>query len=74
MKYLIIDNGQGFFCFENDTSKRKPIDQITKEDLLKLVNLSLAETFEMDPFDDMRMPARWCRHSAGHGALIPASW
>ena len=52
MKYLIIDNGQAFFCFEDDTSIRKPIDQITQEDLLKLVNLSLAESFEMDSFDD----------------------
>ena len=22
----------------------------------------------------VRTPVRWCRHSAGHGALIPASW
>jgi hypothetical protein len=22
----------------------------------------------------LRTPARWCRHSAGHGALIPALW
>ena len=52
MKCLIIEKGQGFFCLDDDLSKRKTVDQITKEDLLKLVNMSLTEGFDMDPYDD----------------------
>jgi hypothetical protein len=25
-------------------------------------------------YEFVRTPVRWCRHSAGHGALIPALW
>ena len=47
MKCLIIEKGQGFFCLDDDLSKRKTVDQITKEDLLKLVNMSLTEGFDI---------------------------
>lgn len=51
MKYLIIDNNRAFYQISADVSTRKTIDQISKEDLLKLVQLCMEDAdFEMDPF------------------------
>ena len=56
MKYLYIENGQGFFflcCLETD---KQTIDKIRKEDLLRLLNLIVDESaeneFEMDSYDE----------------------
>lgn len=51
MKYLIINNSQGFYNIDKSTSNMKPIDQITKEDLLALLDLCFGDDFEMDPYD-----------------------
>lgn len=50
MKYLLVENGQGFYRTDENVAK-KPIDQITKEDILRLIELCLEDTtFEMDEF------------------------
>lgn len=51
MKYLMIDRSQGFYKTDTEGAKMTPIDQITKEDLLKLLDLCVGEDFEMDVFD-----------------------
>lgn len=48
MKYLLIEKGQAFYRIDENAAK-KSIDQITKEDLLNLIELCLEdENFEMD--------------------------
>ncbi|MGD6730576.1 MAG: hypothetical protein EOL97_07755 [Spirochaetia bacterium] len=49
MKHLKIYNSQGFFTI--DAQADIPIDQIEKEDLIKLLELSLTDDFDMDPYD-----------------------
>lgn len=53
MKYLKIENNQGFFLRENDMIA---IDKITKEDIFNLISLVIStenETeFEMDEFSE----------------------
>lgn len=49
MKYLIIKDNKGFFTL--DGTSEKPLDQITKDDLLQLLNAVIEqEDFEMDEF------------------------
>lgn len=50
MKLLRIDNNAGFYLNESD--QYTPIDKITKEDLLRLVNLTLQADVEFDAYDD----------------------
>jgi len=51
MKLLKVDGTQGFFC--DDKGNYSEIDKITKEDLLRLVNLTLKEEqVEFDPYDE----------------------
>lgn len=53
MKYLEIDNGRVFFFFDESGKDKKPIDLITKDDILKLIQRALDDDkFEMDPYDD----------------------
>lgn len=56
MKYLIIENNKAFYQINDDVDSKKTIDQITKEDLLKLVELCIEEEFEMDSFDAAKIP------------------
>ncbi|WP_429960489.1 hypothetical protein [Enterococcus sp. AZ012] len=51
MKYLKIENNQGFFLRENDMIM---IDKITKEDIFNLISLVIStETeFDMDEFSE----------------------
>lgn len=57
MKYLIIEKNRAFYQLNNDISTKKSIDQISKEDLLTLVELCMEEdSFEMDPFDARDIP------------------
>lgn len=51
MKYLTIDNSQGFYRVAGSMSDMKPIDQITKEELLNLLEACFGDDFEMDPYD-----------------------
>ena len=39
MKYLMIDNGMVFYCLDGSVASKKPLDNITKEELLTLVEL-----------------------------------
>ncbi|MFZ5622469.1 MAG: hypothetical protein ACOY5W_15730 [Pseudomonadota bacterium] len=51
MKLLKIDNGCGYFRLEN--GDYSPVDKISKDDLLRLVNLSLSEEdVEFDTYDE----------------------
>lgn len=50
MKLLSIDDNAGFY--RDGSGKYSPIDKITKEDLLRLVNLTLHEDVEFDEYDD----------------------
>ena len=50
MKLLRIENNMGFYLSE--TGQYNLIDKITKEDLLKLVNLTLRDEVEFDVYDE----------------------
>lgn len=51
MKLLRIEAGKGHFLGEEE--EEQPIDQLTKEDLLRLVDLTLAEDeVEFDEYDE----------------------
>lgn len=48
----MIENGQGFYSLLGTTESKKPLDKITKEDLLALVEMCVErEDFEMDQYD-----------------------
>jgi len=51
MKILKIDNGNGYFCLEQD-GEWQSIDTIDKTALLKLLDLYLESEVEMDSPDD----------------------
>lgn len=56
MKYLIIEKNRAYYQLDSSGSKIE-IDQISKENLLKLVELCLEdEDFEMDTFDSSSIP------------------
>jgi hypothetical protein len=50
MKYLKIEDNQGFFTI--DGNNWKPIDQIGKDDLLRLVDIAVENEFQMDEYDN----------------------
>ena len=50
MKLLKIENGLGYYLDEK--SDFDSIDKITKEDLLRLVDLTLSKEVEFDEYDD----------------------
>jgi hypothetical protein len=50
MKLLSIENNLGLYLGES--GKYNPVDKINKEDLLRLVNLTLQEDVEFDEYDD----------------------
>lgn len=53
MKFLKINNGQALYTVESTVLASRQIDQISKDDLLKLLDLCITEeNFEMDPYDD----------------------
>lgn len=49
MKLLSISDGKGYFLTEAGESL--PLDQISKEDLLRLVDLTLTSDCQMDAYD-----------------------
>ena len=50
MKLLSIDNNSGLYLGES--GQYNQIEKITKEDLLRLVNLTLKEDVEFDVYDE----------------------
>ena len=50
MKLLKIEDNLGHYL--GDTSQYNPVDKITKEDLLRLVNLTLQADVEFDAYDE----------------------
>ena len=54
MKYLIIENGRGFYSTDGLPEHKKPLDNISKEDLLSLVNTIIDSdgNFEMDAYNE----------------------
>ena len=53
MKYLKIDDNKGHFT--TDGFSWLPIDQIDKNQLLKLLDFALEEDFEMDEFSEKHL-------------------
>ena len=51
MKLLMIGDNQGYFLSE-DGEGFTTIDRISKEDLLRLVELTLTEDVELDEYDE----------------------
>ena len=51
MKILKIENSQGLFLVDDDSYR--PLDEITKDDLLRLVDLSLEDDAAYDQYDDV---------------------
>jgi len=53
MKYLKIENSKGFYLksWENENSW-VDIDKITKEDLLKLLEIAVSSDFEIEGYND----------------------
>jgi hypothetical protein len=51
MKLLKIENSIGYYL--NDQGAFSSIDKITKEDLLRLVGLTLSEAIELDEYDEL---------------------
>ena len=61
MKYLMVDNGRVFYSLDGSAASKKPIDQISKNDLLTLLKLAISEeSFEMDPYSTESV------HNAAH--------
>lgn len=50
MKLLKIEANLGYY--RNDQGEFAPVDKITKEDLLRLVNMTLDEEVEFDEYND----------------------
>jgi hypothetical protein len=50
MKLLKIEKNLGYYL--GDSGQYKPVDKITKDDLLRLVNLTLKDDVEFDEYDE----------------------
>jgi len=50
MKILKIEKSQGFYLAAEEY---KPVDKLNKDDLLKLVDLTLAGDVDMDAYNEM---------------------
>ena len=53
MKILKIDNSQGYYLL--DRGEYAPVDKITKDDLLRLVGLTLGSEVDFDEFKDEKL-------------------
>ena len=53
MKLLSIEDGKGLFLGES--GKFFPIDKITKEDILRLLNLTLQDSVELDEYEEQAL-------------------
>lgn len=52
MTYLKIDNNKGYYRIEGTTEDWFELDQISKDDLLKLVEIATSEEFVMVEYKD----------------------
>ncbi|WP_340153941.1 hypothetical protein [uncultured Marivirga sp.] len=52
MTYLKINNNKGFFRVDSSKDDWYEIDQIGKDDLLKLLNIATTQDFSMDEYKD----------------------
>lgn len=52
MTYLRIDNNKGYYRTDNTNDDWVEIDQISKDDLLKLLSIATTSDFEMDDYDN----------------------
>ena len=53
MKYLKIENNRGYYLKDNSVPTNWfEIDQIEKDDLLKLLDFATTQDFELDPYDE----------------------
>ena len=70
MKLLKIDNDLGHFLDKD--SKFQPIDRITKEDLLNLVDLILSKEVDFDEYDEAKIKnqAHQIVYKSIHGKLL----
>lgn len=52
MKYLKIEDNKGQFCLQPQAAEPawKPIDEITKDDLMALLNQAVSGEFQMDEY------------------------
>lgn len=56
MKYLKIEDNKAFFIKDkNQADSWVEIDQIEKEDLLKLLDSATNEDFELDPYNEANL-------------------
>jgi hypothetical protein len=54
MKYLIIENNKGYIVLSDN--EKKPLDQITKDDILVLLNKAVEnDSFEMEPYEEAKL-------------------
>lgn len=54
MKFLTIDNGQAMYTIDPTVPASVKIDQISKEDLFRLIELCITnDSFEMDPYNEV---------------------
>lgn len=58
MKCLVIENGKGYFSLDGST--KTALDQLTKNDMLNLLNKIVSEDVEMDEYSE-----EWL-HQAAH--------
>lgn len=52
MTYLKIDNNKGYFRIDGTSEEWTELDQISKDDLLKLIDKATKEEFQMDEYKD----------------------
>jgi hypothetical protein len=52
MTYLKIDNNKGYYRLEGASEDWVELDQISKDDLLKLLEKATTEEFLMDEYED----------------------
>jgi len=52
MTYLKIDNNKGYYRIEETTEDWVELDQISKDDLLKLLKKATTEEFGMNEYDN----------------------
>ncbi len=52
MTYLKIDNNKGFYRLEGTSEDWIELDQISKDDLLKLLEKATTEEFGMDEYEE----------------------
>lgn len=55
MKYLKIEDNKGYFLKEKGPTTWIEIDQIEKDDLLKLLEYAISDDFELDEYEEIKL-------------------